>query len=80
MGRTFKRLQNQVGGRVSARDRTVPWSARISALEVATLEVMHYLAVQIANDEASPADQGLTEAYHEFKKQLEAVVKGGTNG
>lgn len=80
MGKTFRRLVKQVDGRSSPRVRVVPWSARISALEVALLECMHYLATQCANDEASAADQGITEAYHAFKAHLEGVLKGGSNG
>jgi len=75
MAKSFNRLRKSIEGRASSRDRVIPWSARLSALEVAVLELMAYLSLEVANDPESPSDANLTEAYTEFKKQLEQVVK-----
>lgn len=74
MGKAFRRLEKQVQGRNPGRTRYVPFPVRVSELEVAVLELMAYLAVQIATDPESPPDQALTEAYASFKKHLEGTV------
>lgn len=74
MGKAFRRLEKQVQGRTSTRQRWIPPAVRCAELEKALLEVMHYLATEVANDEASASDSAFTEAYHEFKKHLEGTV------
>lgn len=74
MGRAFARLVRQVEGRGSVRQRRIRYSDRMRALEIALLETMAYLCVHIANDGDSPADVGLTAAYHELKQHLEETV------
>jgi len=44
------------------------------ALEVALLEVMHYLALEVANDAQSASDQNLIQAYTDLKVHLEGTI------
>lgn len=74
MGKAFTRLVNQVNGRHSSRPRVVPFQVRLAELEKATLELMAYLTVEVANDPQSSSDAALTAAYVEYKKHLEGTV------
>lgn len=74
MGKAFARLEKQVQGRSSTRQRWIPPTVRTAEVEKALLEVMAYLALHVATDENDASDSALVAAYHEFKKHLEGTV------
>lgn len=74
MGKAFARLVKQVQGRGSVRQRRIRYSDRMRALEVALLEVMSYLAVNVANDPESVGDLNLVQAYTDLKTHLEETI------
>lgn len=74
MAKAFTRLTAQVQGRNGLRPRRVPYTERMRALEVALLETMAYLALEVANDPQSPSDMNLVQAYNDLKVHLEGTI------
>lgn len=75
MGKAFKRLEKQVQDRRAGAARAVSWSDRIRNTEVFLLELGSYLQKHVATNPEDASDQGLLEAYTDYKKALEGTVK-----
>lgn len=74
MGKAFARLEKQVLGRVSPRNRRLRFPERIRMLEVFALELGSYLQKHVATNPEDASDAALVAAYEEFKVALEGTI------